>query len=115
MRDKNKCRWMEGEMFMDAIEKSMEIIANSGEGKSLAMKAIKQARAGKYEEAEADLKHADEAIIKAHQAHSKLLFYDAEHQDLKINMLLVHAADHLTAAGIIRELAEEIIYLYKTR
>ncbi|MCR4429468.1 MAG: PTS lactose/cellobiose transporter subunit IIA [Tepidanaerobacteraceae bacterium] len=100
---------------MDVIEKCMVIIANSGEGKSLAMRAIKQARAGKFDEAEIDLKHAEEAITKAHQAHSELLFYDAEHQDLRINMLLVHAANHLTSAGVIKELVEEIIYLYKTR
>lgn len=37
---------------MDAIEKSMEIIANAGEGKSYGMLAIQQARASKYEEAE---------------------------------------------------------------
>lgn len=102
-----------GENVMDIIAKSMEIIANSGEGKSLAMKAIQQARAGKYEEAAANLKQAKGAIIKAHQAHSELLFYDAEHQDLKINMLAVHAANHLTSADVISELAEEIIYLYK--
>ncbi len=98
---------------MDALEKCMEIIASGGEGKSLAMLSIQQARAGKYEEAEQSLKQAKAAIVKAHKTHSELLFYDAEHNDLQVTMFAVHAADHLTAADIIKELAEEIIYLYK--
>ena len=98
---------------MNVLEKSMEIIANGGEGKSLALMAIQQVRAGNYDEAQASLKQAEEAIIKAHQLHSELLFYDAEHQDLQFSMLMIHAADHLTAADVINELATEIIYLYK--
>jgi cellobiose-specific phosphotransferase system component IIA len=98
---------------MDGIEKSMEIIAFGGEGKSLAMQAIQKARAGAFLEAEELLKQADEAIVKCHQQHSEILFYDAEHNDLQISMLLVHAADHLTSADIIREMAEEIVHMYK--
>ncbi len=98
---------------MNVLEKSMEIIASGGEGKSLALMAIQQVRAGNYESAEAGLQQAKEAIVKAHQLHSELLFYEAENQDLQITMLTVHAADHLTAADIINELATEIIYLYK--
>jgi len=98
---------------MDAIEKSMEIIASGGEGKSFGMMAIQQARAGQFDEAERSLKLSQEAIVKGHQAHSELLFYDAEHQDLAVTMLMVHAADHLTSAETVKELAEEIIYMYK--
>lgn len=98
---------------MNALEKSIEIIAYGGEGKSLAMTSIQLARAGRYEEAAASLKQAEAAIVKAHQLHSELLFYDAEHKDLQITLLTVHAADHLTAADTIKELAEEIINMYK--
>ncbi|MGB4661032.1 MAG: PTS lactose/cellobiose transporter subunit IIA [Mobilitalea sp.] len=98
---------------MNVLEKSMEIIASGGEGKSLALMSIQQTRAGNYKEAEASLAQAEEAIVKAHQAHSELLFYEAEHQSLEFTMLTVHAADHLTAADIIKELATEINYLYK--
>ena len=98
---------------MDGIEKSMEIIAFGGQGKSLAMTAIQTARAGEFEEAEALMKEAHEEIVKCHQSHSELLFYDAENQDLKFSMLLVHAADHLTSADMTEAMAEEIIELYK--
>ena len=98
---------------MDSIEKSMEIIAHGGEGKSLAMMAIQKAREGKFAEAEELLKKSHESIVKCHQSHSELLFYDAEHQDLQLSMLLVHAADHLTSADMAEAMAEEIILLYK--
>ncbi len=98
---------------MDGIEKSMEIIAHGGEGKSLAMMAIQKAREGNFSEAEELLQRSHDAIVKCHQCHSELLFYDAEHQDLQISMLLVHAADHLTSADMTEAMAEEIIHLYK--
>lgn len=98
---------------MDGIEKSMEIIAHGGEGKSLAMMAIQKAREGNFSEAEELLRQAHEAIVKCHQRHSELLFYDAEHQDLQVSMLLVHAADHLTSADMAEAMAEEMIHLYK--
>lgn len=98
---------------MDGIEKSMEIIAHGGEGKSLAMMAIQKAREGNFPEAEELLRRSHDAIVKCHQCHSELLFYDAEHQDLQISMLLVHAADHLTSADLTEAMAEEIIHLYK--
>lgn len=98
---------------MDGVEKSMEIIAQGGEGKSLAMMAIQKAREGSFAEAEEFLKQAHEVIVKCHQSHSELLFYDAEHQDLQFSMLLVHAADHLTSADMAEAMAEEIIHLYK--
>lgn len=101
------------EKKLDPVEKSMEIIANGGEGKSYAMTSIQQARAGKYEEAKESLKNAKESILKSHLAHSELLFYDANHQDLQLSLLMVHAADHLTGADIIQNLAEELIYMYK--
>lgn len=98
---------------MDGIEKSMEIIAHGGEGKSLAMTAIQKAREGNIPEAEELLRQAHEAIVKCHQCHSELLFYEADNQDLRISMLMVHAADHLTSADMTEAMAEEIIHLYK--
>ncbi len=101
------------EAKLDPISKSMEIIAYGGDGKSMAMMAIAKAREGAFAEAEELLEKAEASIVKSHQLHSELLFYDAEHQDLHFSMLMVHAADHLTSADIIKEMAAEFIHLYK--
>lgn len=98
---------------MDVIQECMNMIANGGEAKSLAMQAISQARVGKFKEAEESLKLSDKALIKSHQAHTTLLFHDAEHQDLKVSILMVHAADHLSSAETVRILAEDMIELYR--
>lgn len=98
---------------MDIIEKSMEIIANAGEGRSLAMMAVHYARLNQIAEAEESLAKAKSSITKGHQAHSELLFHDAQEQDLTVSLLMVHAADHLTGAEIMGEMAEEFIFLYK--
>ena len=98
---------------MDSIKTAMEIIANAGEAKSNALTALQKIRQGEYEEAEKNMESARQAIIKAHNLHSELLFYEAEYNDLKVTMLMTHAADHLTSGDIIIELAAEMIYMYK--
>ncbi len=96
-----------------SMEKCMEIIASAGEGKSLAMAAIQKARAGEYEAAQENLIKADEVITTAHQHHSQLLFDEADGKEVNLSLFMVHAADHLTGADVVKELAEELIYVYK--
>ncbi len=98
---------------MNAIEECMNMIAHGGEAKSFALLAIQQAREGNFEESEKSLELSDKALVLSHQAHTNLLFYDAEHQDLNVTILMVHAADHLNGAETIRELAIEMVLLHK--
>ena len=55
---------------------------------------------------------AEESLAKSHQAHTKLLSYDAAAQDLQVTIFMVHAADHLNAAETIFLLAKELILLH---
>lgn len=98
---------------MRGIEECMEMIAFGGDAKSHAMMAIQKAREGAFEDADELLKKAQESIVKSHQCHSELLFYDVENGDLEFSMLLMHAADHLTSADMAAAMAEEMIHLYK--
>ena len=98
---------------MDVIQECMKIISFGGDAKSLALMAIKQSREGKFEEAAATMKKAEESLLKSHQAHTDLLSYDAEKQDLGVTLFMVHAADHLNAAETVFVLAKEIILLHE--
>lgn len=98
---------------MDAIGECMQMTSYGGEAKSLALLAIKQARAGASGQAEESMKKAKEALTKSHEAHTNLLTYDAEAEDLRVTIFMVHAADHLNAADTIYLLAEEFIYIYR--
>ena len=98
---------------MDAILECMTMTSYGGEAKSLAIQAINFARSGSFDDAEKALSGADEALAKSHEAHSRLLNYDAQNGDLQVSIFMVHAADHLSAAEIINVLAREFILLHK--
>jgi PTS system cellobiose-specific IIA component len=98
---------------MDVIQECMEMISYGGDAKSLALLAIKQSREGKPEEAAATMEKAEESLAKSHRAHTNLLSYDAENQDLQVTIFMVHAADHLNAAETIFVLAKELIFLHE--
>ncbi|HAH60702.1 MAG TPA: PTS lactose/cellobiose transporter subunit IIA [Treponema sp.] len=98
---------------MDFVETSMEIIADAGDGKSQAMEAIQAAKKGDFGRAEELLQNSHNSIVKAHKNHSGLLFHDADKNDVKVTMLMVHAADHLSGADIIESIAVELVQLYK--
>jgi Phosphotransferase system cellobiose-specific component IIA len=100
---------------MDIIQECMQMTSYGGEAKSLGMLAIKEAREGNFDNAEKSLLNAEEALKKSHQAHTKLLCNDAENEGMQVSLFMVHAADHLTSAEIIYELARELIYLHKSQ
>ena len=88
---------------------SCMIIANAGDGKSSCMEALDYAEAGDWEAARQALAVADEAIVKAHEIHTKLLVEEArDPAALPMTMMLIHASNHLSAAEISREFAEDV-------
>lgn len=94
-------------------EEAFQIIAFAGDGKSDAMRAIRVAREGNFGEAEEFLKSADEKIKMAHEVQFDWLQQEAEGNPVAVNVLSIHAQDHLTMAIVVRDLAEEIILLHR--
>lgn len=93
-------------------EEAFKLIASSGNAKSQAMMAIAEARDGNFEEAQKLLVAADEDLHSAHRAQTQLLTQEARGNKIEVNIILVHAQDHLTGAMLVRDLAEEFIALY---
>ena len=91
---------------------AMTIIAFSGEGRSKAFEAIEVARTGAIDDAKKLLEVAKESSIKAHQAQTDLLVREAQGVNNDINMLLIHAQDHLMTSKLAIELIEEMVHLY---
>lgn len=94
-------------------EVAFRIVSVAGSAKSNAMIAIREAREGDFEAAEAALKDADENLHEAHSAQTKMLTEEARGNPIPINIILIHAQDHLTGAILARDLAGEFIELYK--
>ena len=84
----------------DHSEECMEMIANAGEATTLALNALSLAGQGAFEEAEKVLQDSQDALNKAHAAHTTLLFCEAEDEDLKVTLLKMHAGDHLNLSLI---------------
>lgn len=85
------------------------IVGNAGEAKSLAQEALNLSFEGKFEESEEQLKKANEAILRAHAIQTDLIQKEAGGEPTPINMLFVHAQDHLMTAISEKTLIQKMI------
>ncbi|MGY3725389.1 PTS system, cellobiose-specific IIA component [Granulicatella balaenopterae] len=92
---------------------SFEIILASGDARTNIHEAFAFMRKGEYQEAEEKLDEANEGILKAHQSQTGLLQQYAEGQTITVEVLLVHAQDHLMTTMTLREVALEMLALYQ--
>lgn len=104
---------MEEEMELE-YRVAFELIAVAGNSKAASMAAIDAAAQYNFEEAEAHLKTADEQMIAAHEIQTELLQNECRGQKTNVNIILVHAQDHLTTALMMRDQADIILRLYRT-
>jgi PTS system cellobiose-specific IIA component len=98
----------------DLTEVLMNIIINAGNAKSYAMDAIRAAKKFDFEKAEEKYKSAKDSELSAHNAQTSLLAEESNGQGIKLNLLVVHAQDHLMNCITFNDTAREIIDLYKT-
>ncbi len=99
---------------MDEIyEVAFGLILNSGNSKAKSLLAIESAREYEFEEAESLVKEAQEELRLAHKTQTDLIQGEAQGNKTEMNILMVHAQDHLTTAMIMINQAEEFINIYK--
>lgn len=92
---------------------SFKIIAAAGSAKSSAMLAIRAAREGDFHAAGENLAAAEQRLHEAHHAQTELLTEEARGNVVPVNVILVHAQDHLMGALLAKDLATEFIELYR--
>ncbi len=92
---------------------SFGIIAHAGDARSYAYGALAAAKAGNFEEAAELLKQSDAAAVEAHHMQTELLVNEANGNKTPVDVLLVHAQDHLMTSMLAVELIKELIELYK--
>ncbi len=91
----------------------MQLIMAGGNAKSAAVEAIRAAKAGTFDLAEAKLKEADSFMVDAHNAQTAMLTKEAQGEHATVSLLMVHAQDHIMNAITFRDLAGEIVELYR--
>ena len=92
---------------------AFEIILNSGNARSIVHEAFDAMREGNYALAEEKLKESNDELLKAHQSQTHLLQEYAGGKEVNVEIIMVHAQDHLMTAITFIDLAKEVVAVYK--
>lgn len=99
----------QGEM----LETIMGMIMHGGDAKSSALEAIQAAKSSDFEGAEDKIADTEDALVKAQKYHSKLLSKEASEDSIELSLLMIHGQDHLMNANTTKDLAVEMIDIYR--
>jgi PTS system cellobiose-specific IIA component len=91
----------------------MTLIINSGDAKNYSIEAIDAARNNDITKAKELIKKADKELIEAHRVQTSLIQNEARGDKIVIELLMVHAQDHLMNAITVKDLAEQFIFMYE--
>ena len=92
---------------------AFEIILHSGDARSLVHEGFQLMREGKYDEAENKMDEANKKLLEAHKSQTSLLQSYASGEEVVMEVIMVHAQDHLMNAMTIKDLASEIIDIHE--
>ena len=95
----------------ELIDTSMMLIVHSGD----AFHALQEAKAGNYEEAKKLMAESQEKALEAHHIQTGLLTDEGNGEGPQVNLLLVHAQDHLMTSMLAQELIAELIELHEKK
>lgn len=91
----------------------MELLIHSGQARSDAMEAMSYARRKEWDIAEQYMESSELACREAHKIQTALIGQDEGCGKVHVNLILVHAQDHLMTAMLCQDLVKEIISLRK--
>ncbi|MGX7025724.1 PTS cellobiose transporter subunit IIA [Vagococcus hydrophili] len=94
---------------------AFEIILNSGNARTLIHEAFAAMRLKDFETADQKLTEANDSILIAHQSQTKLLKEYAGGKKIEMEIIMVHAQDHLMTTMTLLEVAKEMEFLYQDR
>ena len=95
------------------LQVTMQLIMSGGNAKGSAVEAIRAAKQGDFATADVKLAAANKFLGEAHDAQTSLLTEEARGHHANVNLLMVHGQDHVMNAITFKDLATEIVDLYK--
>ena len=90
-----------------------QIISSVGTARSSYIEAVRKARVGDFEGAEACIVSGQQEFLKGHVAHFELLQKETNGVPVGGSLLLIHAEDQLMSAEGFKIIAEELIENYR--
>lgn len=91
----------------------INLIVNAGSARSSAIEAIQYAKAGDLEKAEESINAAKESVNEAHHAQTEMIQAEIRGEKTPLNLLMVHAQDHLMCALVVIDLAQEFVAIWQ--
>ncbi len=92
---------------------AFRMISNGGDASSLFLKAITEAQGGNLDEARRLVKEGEASLLAAHKLQTEMIVQEASGEAVGLNVLMVHAQDHLMNAILLKELVGFFITLYE--
>lgn len=99
-----------GEVLENTV---MELIINAGESKSCAMEALHAAKKGEWDQVDSLLEQSLAASKRAHLVQTELIGLDEGEGKISVNLIMVHAQDHIMTAMLAKEMIEEMINIHR--
>lgn len=101
-------------MLLDTEQYSFQLILHSGNARSGAVEALRVVKEGDIEKGKQLLIEAKAELIEAQKLHAQMLRIMANQEEtIVVNLLLIHAEDHITSSSIACEFTEELINVYQ--
>lgn len=91
----------------------MNLVVEGGNARSLAMEALQCAKKGDFEAADAMMKDCEEALNNAHNTQTEMIQAEIRGDHIQVMLLMVHAQDHIMDAMVVKDLAAELIEVYR--
>lgn len=92
----------------------MELVVNGGNARSLALEAIDAASQKDFKAAEEKMEACDEALRRAHEFQTDMISAEAAGEgNVPVSLVLVHGQDHLMNAMTVRDMAEQMVRMYR--
>lgn len=101
---------------MDISEKEQivfTIISSSGSARSHVFEAMKEAEKSNFDRMHELLKLADNELKEAHNIQTQIIQAEAKGNKWDVDLLMIHAQDHLMTSMLARDFTEKMAYLYK--
>lgn len=101
---------------MDVNETQMvafNIILHSGNARSCVHEAMDAMKEHDFDLAAEKMAEADAALVEAHKSQTDLLQEFARGTDILIQIIMVHAQDHLMTTMTLKEVAAELESVYR--
>ncbi|MDO4680286.1 MAG: PTS lactose/cellobiose transporter subunit IIA [Aerococcus sp.] len=96
-----------------SYELAFQVIVHAGESRTLSYQAMNEAEAYRFEEAHSLLEQANKEFLECHTIQTDMLTKEANGRKTELNIILIHAQDHLTMATMAMDTAKRWIKLQK--